>query len=88
MTNADRNTVCYGVENAKTVRMEPQVEDRWPTATRCFWVEPRQDTGYRLIAEGYDGSLDTAFFMIHVQPSPPSILFLAVSHKEIQKGDP
>ena len=87
MTDAERNTICYGVENAKSVRMEPPVEHVWPTAARCFWVAPRQDTEYRLIADGFDGSQRTESFVVHVKPAPPSILFLAVSHKEIQNGD-
>ena len=87
MTDADRNTICYGVANAKTVRMEPPVENLWPTATRCFWVEPRQDTTYKLIAEGFDGSQTSVSFEVHVRAAPPSIKFLAVSHKEIQTGD-
>ncbi|MBZ5617681.1 MAG: hypothetical protein LAQ69_02930 [Acidobacteriia bacterium] len=87
MTDADRNTICYGVENAKTVRMEPPIETLWPTATRCFWAEPRQDTTYKLIADGFDGSQASASFQVRVKPAPPSIVFMAVSHKEIQKGD-
>jgi hypothetical protein len=87
MTDADRNTICYGVANAKTVRMEPLIENLWPTATRCFWVEPRQDITYKLIAEGFDGSQTSASFEVHVKPAPPSIVFLAVSHREIERGD-
>jgi hypothetical protein len=87
MTDADRNTICYGVRNAKSVRMEPAVNHLWPSMTRCFWVEPRQDTTYKLIAEGFDGSQASASFQVRVKPAPPSILFMAVSHKEIQRGD-
>jgi hypothetical protein len=50
-------------------------------------VEPRQDTSYRLIAEGTDGSEASASLSLHVRPAPPSILFMAVSEKEIVPGD-
>ncbi len=87
MTDTDHNTICYGVENAKSVRLEPPIANVWPTANRCFWAEARQDTTYKLIAEGLDGTSVSESFTIHVTPTPPSITFMAVSHKEIQKGD-
>jgi len=87
ITDADHNTICYGVENAKAVRLEPPVESLTPALARCIWVEPRQDTTYKLIAEGLDGSEDSASFQVHVKPAPPSIVFMAVSTKEIVPGD-
>jgi hypothetical protein len=87
MPHTDHNTICYGVENAKNVRLEPPIANVWPTVNRCFWAEARQDTTYKLIAEGFDGTSTSESFSIHVTPTPPSITFMAVSHKEIQKGD-
>ena len=87
ITDADHDTVCYGVENARSVRLEPPVVDVRPALTRCFWVEPKQDTTYSLIAEGNDGSRDSSSFRVRVKPAPPSILFMAVSKKEIVRGD-
>jgi hypothetical protein len=87
MPDTDHNTICYGVENAKSVRLEPPIANVWPTVNRCFWAEARQDTTYKLIAEGFDGTSTSESFSIHVTPTPPSITFMAVSHKEIQKGD-
>jgi hypothetical protein len=87
ITDAEHDTICYGVENASSVRIEPPVTSLTPSLTRCFWVEPKQDTTYNLIAEGHDGSQDSASFQLRVKPAPPSILFMAVSSKEIVKGD-
>ena len=87
ITDNDHGTICYGVENARSVRLEPAVANLSPALTRCFWVEPKQHTTYRLTAEGIDGGTDQASFQIHVKPAPPEILFMAVSHKEILKGD-
>jgi len=83
-----RGIVCYGVQNAKSVRMEPAVEVLYPALAHCFWVEPRQDTTYKLIAEGMDGRQATESFTVQVKPAPPSILFIAVSDKEIRRGEP
>uniref|UniRef100_Q01ZA7 Uncharacterized protein n=1 Tax=Solibacter usitatus (strain Ellin6076) TaxID=234267 RepID=Q01ZA7_SOLUE len=87
ITDADHDTVCYGVENARSLRLEPPVADVRPALTRCFWVEPKQDTTYSLTAEGSDGSTDFSSFRVRVKPAPPSILFMAVSKKEIVRGD-
>jgi hypothetical protein len=46
-----RASICYGVNNAKKVRIEPPVEEIWPAQSHCLEVAPRKDTGYKLIAE-------------------------------------
>jgi hypothetical protein len=83
-----RGIVCYGVENAKSVRLEPPVEDVYPAFSRCFWVEPKQDTTYKLIAEGFDGRQVSESFSLKLKPPPPAILFVSVSAKEIRRGEP
>jgi hypothetical protein len=88
MTDAERNLVCYGVRNAKAVRLDPPVEVLSPALTRCFWVEPKQDTTYTLVAEGFDGSQESVSFQVQVGPAPPHIQFVAVSHAEIRRGEP
>jgi len=85
--DGDREILCYGVQNAKSVRMEPPVEELRPALTRCVSVEPHANMRYRLIAEGLDGGLAEASFEVRVKPALPYILFFAVSHKEIQRGD-
>jgi hypothetical protein len=50
-----RATVCYGVVGAKAVRIEPPVEDVWPSLSRCFEVTPQKNTEYKLIAEDAAG---------------------------------
>src|ERR1041385_2603998 len=56
IVDGERNVICYGVQNAKAVRLEPPVEDLRPALVHCFWVKPKQDTTYRLIVDGLDGS--------------------------------
>ena len=67
--DGERDVICYGVRNAKALRFEPPVETLTPALVRCFWVEPRQDTTYRLVAEGFDGSQDEASFEVKVRPA-------------------
>src|SRR5574341_1059903 len=50
-------TICYGGENARSVRVEPPVEQLKPFFNRCFQASPVKNTTYRLIAEGFDGKM-------------------------------
>ena len=46
--------ICYGVVNAKEVRIDPPVEKVWPALSRCFDVRPPHTARYTLTAEGED----------------------------------
>ncbi len=48
-------TICYGVEDAQSVRMEPPEVELGLSRNRCFAVSPKQNTTYMLIAKGTDG---------------------------------
>jgi hypothetical protein len=40
--------LCYDVDNAKTVTLDPPVAEVWPSHTRCFDVSPKKTTSYTL----------------------------------------
>ena len=40
--------LCYGVANAKTVKLEPQSNPVWPSRSRCVEVAPAKTTTYTL----------------------------------------
>ncbi len=40
--------LCYGVANAKTVKLEPQSNPVWPSHSRCVEVAPTKTTTYAL----------------------------------------
>ena len=40
--------LCYGVANAKTVKLEPQSNPVWPSYSRCVDVTPAKSTTYTL----------------------------------------
>lgn len=58
--------LCYGVSNAKTVRLEPPSDGVWPSLSRCVEVAPRRDTTYTLIAEDAGGHARTATLSVKV----------------------
>ena len=48
--------LCYSVVNAKSVRLDPPVEDVWPSLSRCFNVSPAKTTRYTFAAESAKAS--------------------------------
>jgi hypothetical protein len=63
----DSATLCYGVSNAKSVRLDPPAEEVWPSASRCFDVSPKKTTTYQLTAEDAAERSTTASVMITVR---------------------
>lgn len=63
----DSAQLCYGVSNAKAVRLDPVVEPMWPSLGRCVNVSPRKDTTYTLTAEDAAGDTKTATVAIRVR---------------------
>jgi hypothetical protein len=47
--------LCYGVANAKTVKLEPQSNPVWPSQARCVDVTPSKTTTYTLTIEDAAG---------------------------------
>jgi hypothetical protein len=43
-------SICFGVYGAKSVRIEPPVEDLRPTTMHCLQVSPSKTTKYTLVA--------------------------------------
>jgi hypothetical protein len=89
--------LCYGVENARAVRIEPPVEQLRPGYNRCLYASPQATTTYRLIAEGLDGTTAAQSVTVKVKPvvhpytpaGPAHSLFTMtfVSAPEISPGD-
>jgi hypothetical protein len=60
--------LCYGLANARSVRIEPPVEGVAVSLNRCVEVAPKRDTRYTLTAEGKDGHVVSESFVLHVVP--------------------
>ena len=59
--------LCYGVSNAKKVRLEPQSGAVWPSFNRCVEIAPGKDTTYILTAEDAAGHTKTATLVVQVR---------------------
>jgi len=51
----EATSLCYGVANAKNVKLEPQNSTVWPSHSRCVDVSPRKETTYTLTIDDGNG---------------------------------
>jgi hypothetical protein len=58
--------LCYGVANAKTVKLEPQSNPVWPSYSRCVDVTPTKTTTYMLTIADAAGNSKTQSLEVRV----------------------
>lgn len=59
--------LCYGVANAKTVKLEPQSNPVWPSYSRCVEVTPAETTNYTLTITGASGDSKSQSLIVTVR---------------------
>lgn len=59
-------SLCYGVTGAKSVRIEPAIEELHPALSYCMQVAPAKSTGYKLFAQDAAGNSVTSTVTIQV----------------------
>ena len=67
VAHGEEARLCYGVANAKTVRLDPPVERVWPSIARCFAVSPKRETRYTLTAEDEHGHTESQSIVLQVK---------------------
>lgn len=84
ITEDESTVICYGVLNAKSVRVAPPLGEMYPALNRCVEAAPEHDTKYTLTAEGNDGRTATAELTLAVKPDlanrPRVTAFRVVKH--------
>jgi len=63
----DRVLLCYGVSNAVSVKIEPEIEPIKPAVSRCIEAFPKRTTTYVLTAADAAGHTQRAALGITVQ---------------------
>jgi len=66
----EKAQLCYGVENAKSVRILPRLQGVYPSPSHCLEIVPEHTTHYTLQAEGFDGTVAIRSFTLAVQATP------------------
>ena len=82
-----KTLLCYSVENATAVRLDPPVEKVWPARSRCFEVTPAKTSTYAFTAESADGQTVSKSVTVQVGPPAPKILSVTLSAQEVASGE-
>jgi hypothetical protein len=63
----DSAQLCYGVANAKSVKLEPQPNAVWPSYARCVSVSPAKSTTYTVTVSDSSGNTKTQSLEVKVE---------------------
>ena len=69
--------LCYEVENAGSVRIEPNIGERKPATKECVTVTPSETTTYTLVAYASDGTTTRQQVTLNVEAAPPQAQIVA-----------
>ena len=86
----EQAVICYGVEDAISVRITPDVEGLRPSFSRCISVSPRRSTTYTFVAEGQSGDQLTRATRILVKPVPrpaPEVAYFTAEAASLKSGE-
>lgn len=79
--------LCYGVEGAAKVSLDPPVEKLSPSLTRCFEVRPANTTKYTLKAESAGGAAAEQSAVVTVGGAAPKLLDATVDKASAKAGE-
>jgi len=80
--------ICYGVENAKSVWLEPPRQDLSVALSRCVEVAPEATTTYTLTAQGAECQSVTKTLTVAVGPPLAKIINVNVTSLDVKPGEP
>jgi hypothetical protein len=83
----EKTLLCYGVENAKAVWLEPPRHELSAALARCVEISPAANTTYKLTAQGADGKAVTRELKVKVGAARARIVNVTVSALEVKAGE-
>ena len=87
VAKGEKALVCYGVENASSVWMEPPRKELSAALARCVEVFPEADTTYTLTAQGADGKPVTRELKVTVGAPLAKLVNVNISAVEVKAGE-
>jgi hypothetical protein len=87
LARGDKELLCYGVENAKSVWLSPPRQPLTASATRCVEVNPSSTTTYSLSAQGAEGPPATQEVTVNVGSPRARIVEVKVSTLDLKRGE-
>ena len=67
LRRGETTQLCYGVLNAKTVKLDPPVEEAKPTAYHCLDISPKKTTTYTITAGDAKGNKKSESITVEVR---------------------
>jgi len=67
----EKAQLCYDVDNAKTVTLDPPAAEVWPSHTRCLDLSPTKTTTYTLTITGANGQSTSQSVKLEVKEQAP-----------------
>ena len=87
VAKGEKALLCYGVENAKAVWLEPPRQELSAALSRCVEVAPGATTTYTLTAEGSDGKSATKTLTLPVGAPQARIVNVNVNSVDVKPGE-
>jgi hypothetical protein len=88
LPRGDSTNLCYGVEGARAVRIDPPVESLKPSLSRCISVSPAETTTYTLTAISEQGKAASRSATVTIAGARPKFDDISISAKEVAAGQP
>jgi hypothetical protein len=66
LKRGDHTQLCYGVENAKTVKLDPPIAALKPTYRNCIEIAPKTTTTYTITADDGKGHTKSESLTVRV----------------------
>jgi hypothetical protein len=87
VARGDTALVCYGVENASAVWLDPGHRELSAALSRCVEVTPTENTTYKLSAQSPGGQTVTKELAVTVGAAHVKITNVTVSAVDVKAGD-
>ena len=84
--NGESTLLCYGVESAVSVTLDPGGESLSPALARCIEKTPASNTTYPLHAKGKDGRRVTQTVEVATGITRLKFLDLAINASQVKRG--
>ena len=82
-----KGSLCYGVEGATKLTLDPPIAEVWPALTRCIEIRPEKPVQYTLTATSQNGQTDSRTVEVGSAAAPPRLYDLWVNSLEVKAGE-
>ena len=83
-----KGNLCYGVENAVKLALDPPADEVYPAVSRCIGISPnKRKTTYTLTAWGADGAKEMKSVDVTAGAPPPRLYDLWANSIDVHPGE-